>query len=595
MRIEERVLARLLGQPLLTLRQLAGMCWSDVPRTREAVSQLHEAGWIVRVPSVGPGHPGEPEFALSAAGLRRLSAHREAAVRVLGPMPQWQLTVGAVANALIAGPVTRTANEALAAIAEAIRREDDGTIAYATARPPYASQKVVLGDPRPPLRWGHAEARWQAGGRGARFALFCDRPDLPSTRRQKLFAEWRAIDRDSRYEDPSVLLVVCPTPAELERWLEICRRARDREAAVAFALRDDLNGDYSLDDAIWWSALSLERRSLRQLLPWQAARRVVPRGAAAEADALDRFPLIASRGEALYALRYPPSRARPAQRAAASLLALDSGQVTTAHLLAAQSWLSAEDVALSHDVTPEEAARCLAAIAEAGVAMSTEGPDRLQRWVISEIWMRLIAAQAGDASSWKAFAKQTAIPWVRHGGPVRTPVEHEAGTARMLGLTASGARRAGLRLEDWRTEHWWKTDISKRKPVPDAAFRLRRPGGRPIVGMIEYERLQGGHQADRKVGPWVAWYEQGRARELRGVLAAPDEPPVVLIVFDEASDRRASLMRSLRAAPPGLPIFAASEQDFAAYGLHAAVWSRAGGGTGPPLTAYGDGDGAAHS
>ena len=521
---------------------------------------------------------------VSAAGLRRLRDRPEASARALGALPRGQLELLAVAKAIAAEPVTLICNAALAATAGAIQRGGDGMIVQAMHRPWSTKRAAVVDDPRMPLPWGHVEGRWRAGGNETRFALFSDRPERPAPRREALLGEWRQSYAEIRPDGEPVLLVLCPSAYERTLWLELYERVGASLPPIGFALQRDVCQGYGLDDRVWQPASAYEPRSLRELLTWSRAPADEPVCRADEGNRARRLPRLPRRDEALRPLLNPPARSGPQRRVAACALGLNRAQLLIVRLLVTQPWLSAADIASVRGEPVDAVNRHLAALRETGAAVAVPVPGHNPLWVLTETGMQLAAARAGDARQWRSFAQRTGLPRPQADGLPRRPRAHDIGVSRMLGLLAAAARSAGLWLDDWRSEIWWLGDVSTEAPVPDAAFRLRRPRGEPIVGLVEYERLRGGRQGPDKVEPWVEWYRQEKWRDLRGPLHVPGAAgPVLLFVYDPAGSARATLRRALEQAPAGIPMFAASEEQLAVRGLHAPIWLRAGGGVGPAV------------
>ena len=408
------------------------------------------------------------------------------------------------------------------------------------------------------------EGRWRAGAVESRFALFCDRPGLPNALRSELLRSWQGAEH-TRDEDP-LLLVLCPGGDEQERWLALHKRSMRQRPRIAFVLQRAICGGYGLDDRILEPADSREPASLRQLLRWREARADEPACGADDGDGVGGLPDLTPPEEALRLLRDPPRSAPASRRRAAILLRLREEELWVLMLLARQQWLSAQDIARIAGTVPGIVERSLPALAELGVATPHKAPDGLQRWRLEDDGMHL-AGRAGAARQWQSFAAET----VDHRSSRETrppaPNAHTAGVSRTAGLFAAASRRAGLRLEDWYSERWWKSEVSTKAPVPDGAFRLRTARGERIVGMVEYERLRGGPRGPLKIEPWVEWYGAQRWRTLPGPLRAADgTAPLLLILYDAAGRGRADLLGALERAPAGLPMFAAPSRSSVATG-----------------------------
>ena len=579
MTIEGRILTWLVRLPLQTEEQLAALCAAPAEDIEDRVARLLEAGWLERHTLADPRDL--PVLALSAAALRRLDERREQATLVLGALPPWQLRRRALAEAIIAGPVTHTLNAFFAATARAIREDGAGGIVQAAHRPPTGRVEPIPGDPRSPLPWGHAEGRWREGDRETRFALFCDRPELPMSRRAALLKLWHRLQEDRPPAAEATLLILCSRADDCDRWLELYNRSAGSLPPMAFALQADVLGGCRLDDPAWQPASASHPATLKQTLTWRLASAPELASRADDGGSRARLHSLAPADRPLRST----IPAAAVQRAATCALRLTRDALLLIRLLARQPWLSAADIAAVHNLTPAAAAQLVAELDCEGAASAVEDPDGMPRWLLTATGMRLAAARAGEARHWRAFASHTSTPWVREGSPTRAPGRHDAGVSRTLGRLAAAAPRAGLRLDDWRSEGWWRADVSTEAPVPDATFGLRSRSGERIGGIVEYERLRGHHPGPLKIEPWVRWYEDQRWRTLRGPLRPPaGTAPVLLIVYDAAGWSVPHLLDALKHAPR-LPIFAASEQTLAVDGLHAPLWQRAGGGIGPAIPA----------
>ena len=586
MTLDERVLAWAVRQPLLTREQMAAMCGAPEGDTHRAITRLHEAGWLLIPDPPAPGTGRDSLIAASGAGLRWLEQHPRCAARQLGSLPFWQLRLQTVADAILAGPVTRILNAAMAATALAIRRDGEGGIVSTAYRPPRARRAALSGEPRPPLPWGNMEGRWRAGTAEARFALFCDRPRLPNALRSELLRSWQGAEH-TRDEDP-LLLVLCPGAAEQERWLELHGRAMRRRPRIAFVLQRAIYRGYGLDDQILKPADSRNPASLRQLLSWREAPADEPACGADDGEGVGGLPELALPEDALRLLRDPPRSAPATRRRAGVLLHLREEELWVLLLLARQPWLSERDIARLAGTTRPVVGRSLQVLAELGAATPHKAPDGLQRWRLEDDGLSLAAAHAGAARHWQAFAGRTTDYRSGRGTSPLIPDAHAAGVSRAAGLIAAAVRRAGLQLEDWYSERWWKSEVSRMAPVPDGAFRLLTARDERIVGMLEYERLRGGPRWPLKIEPWVEWYGAERWRTLPDPLrAAAGTTPLLLIVYDAAGRGAPDLLSALQRAPSGLPMFAAPEQDLVGDGLRKPIWWLSGGGTGPVVAASG--------
>ena len=570
---------------LLAATEVASLTGYSEAEVRRALMLLHRAGWLYYHEPTAAQRGDGPLVAVSPAGLEQLRRAPGASPLALGALPSWQLQPRTVPAAIVAEPVTRLVNAAVAATADAVRRDDFATLSFATHRPTAPQAATLPGDARPLLRWDHVEVRIVADGREARWTFFCDRTSLPTARRKQLLDTWRALGSEGSPERHAPLLVLCPSNYERSRWLELCDGSIEPAIPIAFGLQVDVCGGYGIGDRIWQVPGRSEPRSLSELLRWverPAAASDAANGGVAEPP---EPPTIAAPASALQVLRHTNAASSPMEIAAASVLSLSPAQLRIAHLLGTQWWLSATDVARFTGDTATTAERDLSALQVADLAVAAGSPDGEARWLLTDAGLRLAAAHAGDARGWQRYRTAIDAPRVSRDGRPPAPDEHESGVARALGLVATRARDAGWTIVDWRTEHWWQGEISTRRPVPDAAFVLRDAMGARIVGLIEYERLRGGHQARDKVQGWVEWLRAERWRDLSGgpLGTLAGQAPVVLILFDGTSVRRKSIEQAMDRADVGLPLYAVSEEEFATGGFASPIWLLAGGGMGAPV------------
>ena len=580
MTLEERALAWAVRQPLLTPRQLAALCGAGIDDIQSAISRLRRTGWLLVPDPPVPGMGRDPLIAVGTGALQWLERQPGPASPELRALQRWHSGLQVLAEAVASGPVTRTLNAAMAATALAIRRGGAGELVATAHRPPRGRKKWAPDDPWQPLPWGHMEGLVRAGDAGSRFALFCDRPELPTELRAELLRNWRGADPIPQ-GDP-LLLVLCPTEDEQERWIELRRHIQPVRPRVAFALQRAICGGFGLEDPVLQAADSYHRASLEQLLQWSDAPATEQPGESGDVHDVGGLPDLAEK-DSLHALREPHPSAPATRRRAGVLMGLSEEQHWMLRLLARQLWLSSEDIACIAGSTLLAVERALNALRQSGAATSAESPDGQRRWRLAEDGMYLAAAYAGAARNWQAFARETMGYRRRAKGRLDAPSAHAAGVSRTAGLIAAAARRGGLRLEGWYSERWWRGEISRTAPVPDGAVRLRARGDDPIVAMVEYERLRGGPRGPLKIEPWVEWYGAKRWQGLRGPLRANADPPLLLIVYDEKGRQHTGLLKSLERAPAGLPMVAATEEELTRDGLHGPVWRHAGGGKGPAV------------
>ena len=573
----------LVQAPVVIGQQLAALCRASVSEVDAALAQLVDAGWLFERAVEGrPG--GDSLVSLSPAAVRFLSKTPGAGGLHLGPLPPWELTVRALGAALIAEPVTRILNAALAATATAAA-DEGGSLTQAIHRQPKGSKpRPMPGETRIPLGWGHMEIRLRLDGKEARCVLHVDRAAVPMTRRAWLGNAIEEAWAAEAAEHATPVLILCPDVYELDQWLELLKEVPGSLPPIGLGLQADVCGGFGLRDPVWRPAKGQAPVSLHDLLCWEPLEPVP------DASAMDSGlhgscpPPIAQPDAALSALLHVNAANGPTEHAAACVLSLDWSQRKIAHLLAVQPWLAALDIGRWYDAPAVDIELQLAALDTAGAIAAVMGPDGEQRWTITERWLSVEACRTGEGRYWQGWSGALKVPRTQGGEWSPKPTLHRVGVARCIGLAAAAARDVGLTIEDWRSEAWWCGDVGKREPVPDAVCRLRAADGRPIVALLEYERVSSGAQGSTKMRQWGRWYAEERWRDLRGPAGSPAGPPVVLIVYDGNSTHRGSLIRAIQGAPE-MPLYAVSEEEFARGGFRSPVWLHAGGGTGSlPVT-----------
>ena len=564
-----RLVAWLAQLPLSTVAQLSDVSSSSERAVREVLDALRDAGWLYE--HQPDTHGGDVSLhALSPAALAYLRGHPGATGEVL---PPWQLQVRAVAAAIVAEPVTRTLNAYAAALARAAR-EAGGRLVHCTLRPPSAKVNAIPGRGRPVLARDHAEFHLELGARQARFSVFCDSAALPRQRRADLFERWRK-PRGDELDHPATHLIIAPNEFERSQWMEVSERVMSSDVPMAVALRGEACNVAGFGDEVWQPTSGLYRRGLSDVLAWEEIASATPGPGSIEWPP----PRIADPGDAEAALRRANRASTESQRTAALLLTLTPARRRVAHLLGVQQWLSAGAIAQVVGTMPEAAAEELQALRDAGVVVpAIHGSEHY--WTITDAWMHVVAARAGDARSWRSHGTELGILRTQGDEQVAPPKPHTLGVASTLGMIAAAARDARHAIEDWRGERWWWNEVDKTEPIPDAVCRIRQGDG-TLVALIEYERIRGGHQAALTVGKWAPWFASERWRELRGPVACPAGPPVVLVIYDGTSTRRASMWRAIEQAPPGVPIYAATAEQFSTGGFREPIWLQPGGGVGP--------------
>jgi hypothetical protein len=576
--IHGAVVTHLVRLPLLDDTQLAILTGRELDGVRESLALLRRSGWLFEhKPTTGTRSADTSLIAMSAAGIEQLKRAPDASGMALGALPSWQLQPRSVPVALAGEPVTRIVNAAVTAMASAVRRDGVGDLAFAAHRPASPRAAELRGDSRPMLQWGHVEVRIALGAEEARCALLIDRSRLPVVRRHALLEAWRN-------EHNGIALILCANEHEQARWLNMS----DEQSItrIACALQSKACADYGADDLIWRVPGRRSPRSLRALLSGVSRPGGIPLAPPSDIPEMPEPPEIGTASQARDDLLRTNAASSPWEVVAAAMMDLDHAALQTLRTLAIQWWLSHTDLARVADWSIDHAAEQLRVLQACGLAVEVDSPDDQPRWILTDAALRMVAAHSGEARAWQAHSKALRIPRARADRSPPAPVEHDLGAPRALGLVADAARRAGWMLTDWRTEHWWESEISTQRPVPDAAFVLQDPAGSRVVGILEYERLKGGHQARKNVNGWEQWYADGCWHRLHGgPLGTPaGERPITVIIYDGQSTRRRSLPQALAQAPGGTPLYAIPEEEFAAGGFRAAAWLRAGGGRGSPLS-----------
>ena len=596
MPIEECVVRWLLGLPLLTERELATLCRVPPKSIRKAVGSLREAGWVFGLTLPASNPLGEYVLAVSDRGMTALRLNPAQAEDALGEVAWWQCSQRMVSAAVAQEYVTRTANRAVAEAAYAVSEGGSGEIAWASLLPsPSAQGELPLssfdGELPPWVLPGHAEVRWQAGGQEAWFALYCDSGHAPTVAWERLRARWRKVRSESQIVAEAPILIVCQRDHDLEVWDALIRETSPRRSPddlpqVGLALASDVLAPYAIDDCVWLMPRRGEWLSLADLVSWHA---VDDAGALpADEDAgppQHRQPpqvgSVASTVAARRAIEVPRPQAGKPQQTAAIVLRLSEPELGIATMLASAPWLSARDIARIEDDPEQLVERRLAILEETGLALvapASGGP----RWALRPLGRDLLAARVGFLRSPRWFANKASLHF-ENEAPATVP-GHTAAVSRMIGLVAAAARRDGWQLASWFDERYWRRELQSGAPRPDAMVVLRGPNAERLIVLCEYELALPGRQLEeRKLAPWQQWYTARRWSDerIRGALLGA--PPLLLFAYGDEGRAPGSLVRAVEATPARYPICVGHEDLLAEYGLTAAVWRAAGGGTVAPL------------
>ena len=588
MSYEHLVLGWLARVPLQNPDGLAAVAGGlNIVAVRRTLNTLRESGWLLRLPDghglaagMDQGSTG-PRYAVSAAGLARIAAGASAP-GLLGPLSPWDCSLRSTAAALCSAPVAFTANAVLAELAGAIQREGAGQIAHAAFRALPRHHAARHGDPRAPLRFGHAELRWRAGPRETRLALHIDRPGMPRALRAAQLSEWRRLMRERGPERQAALLVVCDGWSGVRQWEALWRRAATRHGRtsmpyMAFGRAEDVTAPYDLEAPVWFRPAAVTgAHRLLAAARWmreESPERFEAGPSAAAASAPAALPRLAAPGAARAAFSAAARAGDPYAAAAAAALALDGWQWRILSMLASQPWLRASDIAAVQGIAEDVARRQLVSMGATELVVSCTDDQGDPVWLLGERGALLAAARSGALSFPARFRRFSSIR-AAAPGELLHPGRHASGVSRSAGLLAAAARAAGLRPAAWIDERWWRREVGRAAPIPDGVLRLGDSAGEPLPSLlIEYERVQQmGEYGDRKVGQWIEWY---RAERWRGMFASP--PLLLFIVGRDADEARtAGLWRAIARAPLWLPAFGVDEAMLVEHGFRDS-WHAAGG------------------
>jgi len=588
-----RTLVWLARLPLCGEPELARLLGVDEHAARRETHELAKRGWVESI------EPGSPELE-----LRRLSFVREEALPTLATalgvaladLPRaLPVRLKDTLDRLARVEITAGVNRFFADLAADVRTSALAELVDARSLPLAVSA---------PERWwppgvvGYGCLR--AGNLYAPLLVTWDRAAAPDLQRRRRVAAWSAartaVARRWGAEGLPPILVVCPSERELSVWEQaILRQQEDGGVGrmdVLLTTGEELTR-HGAGETSWRVPGRSQMESLMERLGWGTPPPVTRVRMPVSFDALPEPPRRTASIRAWAATLAAVDTPGPIWQGV-GVLALSTGATDRPLIewIARHPLMSARELAALLNESQalverrlEWLLRCGAVSAAATPASEGERNQSTDRYVVTELGMRTLAARAGVPPTTFARYGGVTVPEVaRPNEPARIirHAKHTIGVNRFFARLTRDARRADWRLEEWRNEaestrRFVAADGRTSWIRPDSSGALTR-GRDSCSFLLEYDRgtLDG--------GDYPAKFEGYRrcfaAQEWRGDF--PNEPMLLFVCSDDRAEGR--VVSAGRASAPGLPLLITSEWRYESdtrnpAGLLGPIWREAGTGS----------------
>ncbi len=591
--LASRALAWLVQLPLLgdeELAQLLGVHEIDAARTRR---ELEGLGWVERVATgsheLRPGWLSFVREEATPALADLLGISREELGRCLA------LRTRDVLRRIAAMEIAAGINQLFAGLA---------------ADPGLRGLELTVARVLPAV--GRAANRWwpagvdaygclRAGGLHAPFFVAWDRARAPVVHRRARLATWQAFAKSTGAWGSAgapPVVVVCADERATGWWESSVRQHVERHGGQPLDLILGTAGALAADGAgteIWRLPEPRRRALLAERLGWGPAP---PAEVAAPSlgELPESLPEVPRRTpplrRAAAATAAPDSRSGARERLAALTLATDADEKLLLEWVGLHPLLDMAQLAVLLDRPVAAVARRIARLLRFGaVEEMTRLPDGAARsatgFVLGGPGLRWLAARDGVPP--RLYARHGAVAAATDGGSTAGTrldgfvrhVEHSLGVNRTMVRLAADARRAGHRLEEWRSEaeshRRFRDDSSSYWIRPDASGSLSCAGGRHAF-LLEYDR--GTLDAADHRAKLTGYHRYYRNREFAGDFGGP--PGLLAVATDDRAEERfaRAARRASREWASQLPLLLTTEWRFArdpsnTRGLLGPIWRAA--------------------
>ena len=367
------------------------------------------------------------------------------------------------------------------------------------------------------------------------------------------------------------ILVVCPSERELSVWEQAILRHQEDGGVDPIDVLLANGGELARHgggDAGWRVPGRSQAASLMERLGWGTPPPVTRVCLPESLDALPEPPPRAASVRAWAATLATVDTPGPIWQSV-GMLALSIGATDRPLIewIARHPLLSAPELAALLNESQslvqrrlERLVRCGAVRAAATPASEGERNRSTDRYVVTELGMRTLAARAGVPPT--TFARYGGVTVPDFARPNEAPrvirhAKHTIGVNRFFARLTRDARRTGWRLEEWRNE----AESTRRFVAADGRTSWIRPDGAGALTrgqhscsfLLEYDRgtLDGGDYPAKFAG----YRRYFAAQEWRGDF--PNEPMLLFVCSDDRAERR--VVGALRAKAAGLPTLVTAE------------------------------------